>query len=66
MVQLIVGVVNAERVLLGGDVVAKNEVEFKLAAALSCDIHSADVEEIRACRRKRGVLLECKEALTEV
>lgn len=37
-----------------------------VAAALSCDIHSADVEEIRACLRKRGVLLECKEALTEV
>ena len=37
-----------------------------VAATLSGDIHYVNVEEIRACLRKRGVLLECKKALTEV
>lgn len=37
-----------------------------VAAALSGDIHSVNVEEVRTCLMKRGVLLECKKALREV
>lgn len=37
-----------------------------VAAALSTDLHAADVEKIRACLRSRGVLLTCKDALSGV
>ena len=36
-----------------------------VAAALFADMHTACVEDIRSCLRKRGVLLDCREAITE-
>ena len=37
-----------------------------VAAALSSDVHAVRIEEVRACLRHRGVLLECKDALADV
>ena len=37
-----------------------------VAAALFSDVHAVRIEEVRACLRHRGVLLECKDALADV